>query len=680
MSLVIYNQSPTTLTPGQSFSFVSPNFTAYKVNFVGDTLGTNYDPLQFSASTQGGLSIQNTGTAGTGISKPTNITNQPAQELTVTSQIQNAFSYAGQIGSTLTYDLTPYELNVPGNGFSVGVGNTLLPTNVVVYSTAGNANIIVSTSPVTLTLTGYASNTATSTSTTSVQVSNLGGSVASSSSFSISANAINDTESGSNTLQLSLSGSYSWISGTHPLSVAITGNSITTPASNTVYAVPGAAQTQTYSITSATTPQTLSSTAGNFYNITAITLSGLTGNPASPSITATITQTFNGVAHNSAPASYATNTITASTTVSSLPGSTLPVSQSFYNITNMYFSTALPYLAANVVVGQVPTATTNVIANYQPISPVLLYPKSGYQYMWVATSPSVTYNQQNGQPSISGGLTLTAATAPNGVPATSQKYFTVNVPEYNVPGSTTSQDALSFGIQNSTTGGAQNFGFQLNQSATGTRNNMTYQSSTGVTVNAPTGFVTERGSKVAAISPSSVTINMAKVVDTLQFVVSPSATVVNSTSGEKSVGPVGIGQAVPGFSNLTVSNVTATCGGISVKTSVCTISSPNVTATPSVSQAVVPVSLNTATTPLVVLDSNANSAATLILVGSKFVNSVSAQVFAQNPSLNSSFNTGSVVVQAYGTNRILVAGYTANQTVQAGNQFINDLLQAAAVK
>ncbi len=538
-SLVIYNQSPTTLTPGQSFSFVSPNFTAYKVNFVGDTLGTNYDPLQFSASTQGGLSIQNTGTAGTGISKPTNITDQPAQELTVTSQIQNAFSYAGQIGSTLTYDLTPYELNVPGNGFSVGVGNTLLPTNVVVYSTAGNANIIVSTSPVTLTLTGYASNTATSTSTTSVQVYALG-----------------------------------------------------------------------------------------------------TG---------------------------ATNT--------------LPVSQSFYNITNMYFSTALPYLAANVVVGQVPTATTNVIANYQPIAPVLLYPKSGYQYMWVATNPSVTYNQQNGQPSISGGLTLTAATEPNGVPATSQKYFTVNVPEYNVPGSTTSQDALSFGIQNSTTGGAQNFAFQLNQSATGTRNNMTYQASTGATVNAPTGFVTERGSKVAAISPSSVTINMAKVVDTLQFVVSPSSTVVNSTSGEKSVGPVGIGQAVPGFSNLTVSNVTATCGGVSVKTSTCTVSGlANVTATPSVSQAVVPVSLNTATTPLVVLDSNANSAATLILVGSKFVNSVSAQVFAQNPSLNSSFNTGSVVVQAYGTNRILVAGYTANQTVQAGNQFINDLLQAAAVK
>ncbi|MHB1830190.1 MAG: hypothetical protein ACYCO0_02250, partial [Candidatus Micrarchaeaceae archaeon] len=153
------------------------------------------------------------------------------------------------------------------------------------------------------------------------------------------------------------------------------------------------------------------------------------------------------------------------------------------------------------------------------------------------------------------------------------------------------------------------------------------------------------------------------------------------TSGTKSVGPVGIGQAVPGFSNLTVSNVTATCGGVSVKTSTCTVSGlANVTATPSVTQAVVPVSLNTATTPLVVLDSNANSAATLVLVGSKFVNSVSAQVFAQNPSLNSSFNTGSVVVQAYGTNRILVAGYTANQTVQAGNQFINDLLQAAAVK
>jgi hypothetical protein len=67
----------------------------------------------------------------------------------------------------------------------------------------------------------------------------------------------------------------------------------------------------------------------------------------------------------------------------------------------------------------------------------------------------------------------------------------------------------------------------------------------------------------------------------------------------------------------------------------------------------------------------------LIVVGSKYVNSVANQIFSQNPSLASSFGPSSVIVQAFGTNRILVAGYTANQTVQAGNEFIQDLLTAA---
>jgi hypothetical protein len=90
------------------------------------------------------------------------------------------------------------------------------------------------------------------------------------------------------------------------------------------------------------------------------------------------------------------------------------------------------------------------------------------------------------------------------------------------------------------------------------------------------------------------------------------------------------------------------------------------------------VGLNTAAVPLAVLDSNANPASTLIVVGSKYVNSVAAQIFAQNPSLDSSFGPTSVVVSPFGTSRILVAGYTANQTVQAGNQFIQALLAQAS--
>lgn len=550
-SIVLYNQSPTTLTPGGSFSFVAPNYTAFKVNFVGDTLGQNYDPVQVSASQQTGLWYQNAGASFTNNPSISNLTNQPAQELTVTSQIQNAFSYAGQVGSKLVYDLTPYQLNLPANAFTGLSVGTNIPVNVVVYSSAGNANVIVSSAPVTLTITGYASNTATATTTTSVQITGL--------------------------------------------------------QQNNV----------------------------------------------------------NGAAMQAS--------------------NVLPVSQSFFNVTNMYFSTAIPGLTANVVVGAagpgaVNALTNNVIANYQPVNPVLLYTTSAKPYQQVQTSPTVSYNQQNGQPTENSWFAVNPV-SPLPVTTTSSKYFTVNVPEYNVPGSTSSQDALQFGIYNSTTGGAQNFQFQLNQSTTGTRNNMSYQSNTGTVVNAPVGFMTERGSKVATVTPSSLTFNLATQVDTLQFVVSPAGTVVNSTTTSKTVGPVGVGQAVPGFANLTVSAVNATCTGGSAASNACSVTGlANVSATPSVSQAVVPVSLNTATTPLVVLDSNANSASTLVVVGSKYVNSVAAQIFAEQPALNSSFGPSSVVVQQYGNNRILVAGYTANQTVQAGNQFINDLLQAATTQ
>ncbi|MDE1846736.1 MAG: hypothetical protein KGH52_01620, partial [Candidatus Micrarchaeota archaeon] len=139
-------------------------------------------------------------------------------------------------------------------------------------------------------------------------------------------------------------------------------------------------------------------------------------------------------------------------------------------------------------------------------------------------------------------------------------------------------------------------------------------------------------------------------------------------------GPYGVGQST-NIANVTIANVTATCTGGSASTSSCSITGlSNLTATPSATQAITNVPVNTATTPIAVLDSNANSASTLIVVGSKYVNTVAQQIFSQNPSLDSSFGSGSVIVQAFGTNRILVAGYTAQQTVQAGNQFIQDLL------
>ena len=546
-SIIAVNQTPQNLRPGENYSFAGPNMTAYRVKFVGDTLGTNYDPVQFttqSVSSGGVQAYQNLGTQATGLGYTIdNISNQPAQLLTVTSQIPNAFSYAGQQSSSVQYDLTPYAVSTVANAVTPGgLGATSTPINVIIYSTIGEGNIINPNNPLTVTIKGYRTSTSASATTTPVQVATLGG------------------------------------------------------------------------------------------------------------------------------ASGSSNTL-------SLPNQ-------YYNITNIYLSRALPYITVNVVGGDVASSTANTLAQLTTLStPAFLYsvPNQNYLDVEVATGANaLTYNQQNGQAAYQGGFQVHTV-APGVGTNSNHEYFTYNVIEYDVPGSTTWTDALAFGIYNSTTAGAQNFQFQLNESSTGTKNNVTYTSSQGGSVQVPKGFVTERGSSVASINPGSLTFNLAKAVDTLQFVVTPYTTSLGNATTQKTVGPVGVGQAVPGYANLTVYNVSATCGGVSASSSECNITGlANVIATPSVSQAVVPVALNTATTPLAVLDTNANSAATLIVVGSKYVNSVAGQIFAQNPALNSSFGQGSVIVQAYGTNRILVAGYSANETVQAGNQFINDLLTAAS--
>ncbi len=81
---------------------------------------------------------------------------------------------------------------------------------------------------------------------------------------------------------------------------------------------------------------------------------------------------------------------------------------------------------------------------------------------------------------------------------------------------------------------------------------------------------------------------------------------------------------------------------------------------------------------LLVTDYDANSASTLIAVGNNQDNSVSQQIFSDNPALASSFGPSSVVVQAFGTNRILVAGYTQNETLQAAQEFVLALQSAGA--
>jgi hypothetical protein len=563
-SIIIYNSSSVTLTPGQSFTFIQ-NPQTYKLTLVGDTNGNNFDAVSITSQYASSIQYKNlpSGSApstGNGLGNINNVT-EPAQELIVTSQIPNAFSYAGQTSSSVTYLLTPYALTESRNSISAnaagvtsGYGGNGYPVNVEVQVVSGypTANYISSSNPLLITISGFTSNVATSAQSTTLTFTSV--------------NMIGSASYFTNAMQ---------------------------------------------------------ATSGNFYNITAIKLSR-----ALPGL---------------------------SITVGTFPGNAVSATANCFDFTGAQVGNVMASLA---------TTTT----------PQVIYPASGQVYSNIASGATVTYNQQNGQPTgnfaITGMSPVPKASTGVGV----WGFFTYNVPEIDVPANTGSTDSFSFNIMNSTAGASATPLFQLNYSATNTWNNVTYTSAAGTAILAKTGFVSERGSKVATISPTVLTFDIARNIDMLQLVVGPvNATV--TTSG-KQVGPYGVGQTT-NIPNVTIANVTQTTT-VTGAGSGCTVSGTgNLTATPSVTSATTPVKLDTSATPLVVMDSNANAASTLIVVGSKFVNTVAQQIFAQNPSLDSSFGTSSVVLQAFGSNRILVAGYYANQTVQAGNQFIQALLSAA---
>jgi hypothetical protein len=72
---------------------------------------------------------------------------------------------------------------------------------------------------------------------------------------------------------------------------------------------------------------------------------------------------------------------------------------------------------------------------------------------------------------------------------------------------------------------------------------------------------------------------------------------------------------------------------------------------------------------LVVLDSAAGSVGTRIVVGGPAVNTVAADVFS-TAGLDALSPTNSKVVKATDTKTIIVAGYTADDTVSAVDDFL----------
>ncbi len=336
-----------------------------------------------------------------------------------------------------------------------------------------------------------------------------------------------------------------------------------------------------------------------------------------------------------------------------------------YNVTGIKLNKAIPGLTVSVSENSV------VMAMLQPLTtPQLLYTQTGKNYLINASGSAVIYNQQNGQPTTLFSITQSL---PSGTG--SQSYGTYTINEINVPSQTSSQDSLAFGIYNATAGTGANPLFILNQSTGGTHNNMTYVSSSAQSLQVPVGFVTERGSNVASISPSSVTVAIAESVNQMQFAIGPTNVTAVRYANNQYNFSVGQQVSIPGLtSNVTVAKVTASVNAVSNGTTISGLS--NLTSSPVV--VTTPVLLNNLpTTPLVVLDSATNPQDTLILVGSGYVNALSGTMQSQMNVSNTALDVNGGKILTSG-NQILVAGWTANETTAAANRFIQALYQSAA--
>jgi len=190
------------------------------------------------------------------------------------------------------------------------------------------------------------------------------------------------------------------------------------------------------------------------------------------------------------------------------------------------------------------------------------------------------------------------------------------------------------------------------------------------------GFITDRGTVFTSIAQSSAAFKIAKKVCEAQYFMKSSG---SSPNAPTQIGPLSEGQSTTGLAGGIVITVTQIAQDVGTCTAAagsaqCQVSGLDaLTATPSVTSTVIPTDLDTSANKLVVLDRDADMAATLIVVGGNTVNTVADDII-RTGTIN--LQTDQVVVRAIGTNRILVAGYTAQDTVTAGDQFIQALIAA----
>lgn len=183
-------------------------------------------------------------------------------------------------------------------------------------------------------------------------------------------------------------------------------------------------------------------------------------------------------------------------------------------------------------------------------------------------------------------------------------------------------------------------------------------------------IVTERGSKVLSVGTSDVSFKVAKKLGQAAFTFA--AADASSTSGAEEY-KMGVGESkVFGGVTVLVKAIDATAGSCSVLgpsgTPACTVDSASLRAViqPNNAASVVVTEPYALTSKLVALDNEGAGAGVAILVGGPMVNTMTADAL-KDTTVN--LQTDGPVVKEIG-NKIVVAGYTAADTIIAADQFI----------
>ena len=186
------------------------------------------------------------------------------------------------------------------------------------------------------------------------------------------------------------------------------------------------------------------------------------------------------------------------------------------------------------------------------------------------------------------------------------------------------------------------------------------------------GYVTERGSQFVAIDTTGASLLTAKKVAEAQYYVkttgaeTTSATTITLAEGETSSGLSG--GVIIKAKSISETVGACTAGGVAPT---CTAELGTVTATPSVSTAVVSVPVNpVGANRLVVLDNEATGVANLVVIGGPGANAVAKAALTGADAVD--FKPDTQITKVVG-NKIIIAGYGADQTAAEAEKFIAEL-------